>query len=208
MLGETLNDIGFTKEIVPRHYAVKESVFPFSRFPDVDTILGPEMRSTGEVMGIDDDFFHAFMKAQIGASNEPAESGQVFISVRDKDKWSVVPVARTLVELGFELVSTKGTARYLKENGLDARVVNKVKEGQPHIVDDIINGEIAMVINTTVGTSAVADSRSIRRETLNRAIPYFTTLAGARAAIQAMAESKTSAPGVKSLQEFHALLSR
>lgn len=208
MLGETLKDIGFTQEIVPRHYAVKESVFPFSRFPDVDTILGPEMRSTGEVMGIDDDFFHAFMKAQIGASNEPAESGQVFISVRDKDKWSVVPVARTLVELGFELVSTKGTARYLKENGLDARVVNKVKEGQPHIVDDIINGEIAMVINTTVGTSAVADSRSIRRETLNRAIPYFTTLAGARAAIQAMAESKTSAPGVKSLQEFHALLSR
>lgn len=206
MLGETLKDLNFEREIVPRHFAVKESVFPFSRFPEVDTLLGPEMRSTGEVMGIDDDFFHAFMKAQIAASNEPATKGRVFVSVRDKDKWSTVPIVRMLIELGFEVVSTRGTAHYLEENGLKARTINKVKEGQPHIVDAIINGEISMVINTTVGTSAVQDSRSIRRETLNRGIPYFTTLSGARATIQALHESQTSAPRVKSLQEFHALV--
>jgi carbamoyl-phosphate synthase large subunit len=204
MLGETLEDVGLTKEIVPRHFAVKESVFPFSKFPEVDTILGPEMRSTGEVMGIDKDFNAAFIKAQIGAFNSPPESGRVFVSVRDVDKWSIVPIARKLKSLGFDLVSTRGTARYLIENGVTATPINKVKEGQPHIVDAIINGEIDMVINTTVGGHAIQDSRSIRRETLNRGVPYFTTLAGAAAAVGALYESQTATRSVRSIQEFHA----
>ncbi len=204
MLGETLEDVGLTKEIIPKHFAVKESVFPFSKFPEVDTILGPEMRSTGEVMGIDKDFNAAFIKAQIGGFNSPPESGRVFVSVRDIDKWSIVPIARKLKSLGFDVVSTRGTARYLIENGVTATPINKVKEGQPHIVDAIINGEIDMVINTTVGGPAIQDSRSIRRETLNRGVPYFTTLAGAAAAVGALFESQTATRGVRSIQEFHA----
>lgn len=204
MLGESLQDVGLTREIIPRHFAVKESVFPFTKFPEVDTLLGPEMRSTGEVMGIDVDFNAAFIKAQIGAFNTPPKAGRVFVSVRDADKWSAVPVCRKLIALGFTIVSTRGTARYLGENGIAATPINKVKEGQPHILDAIINGEIAMVINTTVGTQAIQDSRSIRRETLNRGVSYFTTLAGAAAAVGALYESQTATPSVRSIQEFHA----
>jgi carbamoyl-phosphate synthase large subunit len=162
------------------------------------------MRSTGEVMGIDADFHAAFIKAQIGAFNSPPSGGRVFVSVRDADKWSIVPICRKLKSLGFEIFSTRGTARYLAENGVSATRINKVKEGQPHIVDALINGQIDMVINTTVGGSAVQDSRSIRRETLNRGVPYFTTLAAASAAVGAMFESQKTTPQVRSLQEFHA----
>jgi len=204
MLGEKLGSLGLTREILPRHFAVKESVFPFTKFPEVDTILGPEMRSTGEVMGIDDDFNNAFIKAQIAAFNEPATGGTVFLSVRNSDKWASVPVARTLKKLGFDIVSTRGTAKYLAENGIDVSPINKVKEGQPHIVDAIINGEISTVINTTIGAQSIRDSRSIRRETVNRGIPYFTTLSAAAATFSALLEAQEREAGVKSIQEYHA----
>ncbi|MBA2661824.1 MAG: carbamoyl-phosphate synthase large subunit [Bradymonadaceae bacterium] len=203
MLGEKLSDMGLTHERVPDYFSVKESVFPFNKFPEVDTILGPEMRSTGEAMGIDQGFNIAFLKAQIASKNEPPREGTVFISVKDSDKWAVVPVVRGLKELGFEIVSTRGTADYLRQNGLEVRSVNKVKEGQPHIVDLIINAEVSMVINTTIGGHAVRDSRSIRRATLQLGIPYFTTLAAAKAAVGAMREVAESQPGVRSLQEYH-----
>ena len=201
MLGESLSEIGVT-ESVPRHYAVKECVFPFAKFPDVDTLLGPEMRSTGEVMGIDEDFHMAFVKAQIGASNVPPTEGTVFVSVRDRDKWAAVPIVKNLVALGFEIVATRGTAGYLAQNGLAVRSINKVKEGQPHIVDALINGEIAMVINTTVGSHAIRDSRSIRRQALNHSIPYFTTVAAAAATVNAMLRSQHTKHSVKPLQDY------
>ncbi|MFU8805431.1 MAG: carbamoyl-phosphate synthase large subunit, partial [Bradymonadaceae bacterium] len=203
MLGEKLIDLGLTVERIPPYFSVKESVFPFNKFPEVDTILGPEMRSTGECMGIDDNFAMAFYKAQVAGSNEPPLSGKVFISLKNTDKWSSVPVAQQLQALGFELVATRGTAQYLRQNGLEVRSINKVKEGQPHIVDAIINKEIAMVINTTIGGPAIRDSRSIRRATLQLGIPYFTTLAGARGAVGAMTELARSTPSVCSLQEYH-----
>ncbi len=208
MLGETMAEVGLTHEITPPYFSVKESVFPFIKFPEVDTILGPEMRSTGEVMGIDADFHIAFIKAQIGASNPPPKPGKVFLSVRNPDKWSCVPIAKKLIELGFTIVSTRGTSRYLAENGLSVEPINKVKEGQPHIVDAIINNEIAMVINTTIGAQSIKDSRSIRRETVNRGIPYFTTLSGAAAAINAMHAVRERQPGVLSLQKHHELMRR
>ncbi len=203
MVGESLDQIGFVEEVVPAHYAVKQSVFPFNKFPNVDTILGPEMRSTGEVMGIDEDYFAAFIKAQYGAANHGSIGGTAFISVRNTDKWAVVPIARGLSNIGFELVATRGTARYLEQNDIPVTSINKVKEGQPHIVDAIINGEITFVVNTTVGAQSIADSRSIRRETLTRCVPYYTTIAGANAAMRAMAEMDNDGFRVKSIQAFH-----
>ncbi len=204
MLGEKLSDMGLTHEIVPDFFSVKETVFPFNKFPEVDTLLGPEMRSTGEAMGIDRDFNIAFLKAQIASNNAPPASGKVFISVKDNDKWAVVPIARTLQELGLEIVSTRGTAEYLRQNGVEVLQINKVKEGQPHIVDLIINADIAMVVNTTIGTQAIQDSRSIRRATLNLGVPYFTTIAAARAAVAAMRDvAHGTHVGVRSIQEFH-----
>src|SRR5262249_53554284 len=141
------------REIVPSHVAVKEAVFPFAKFPGTDTLLGPEMRSTGEVMGIDRDFPMAFAKAEIGAGTKLPHSGKAFISVRDADKPGVLEVARKLVELGFGIVATHGTAQFLREHGLAAEGVNKVKEGHPHCVDLIVNGEIALVVNTTTVTT-------------------------------------------------------
>jgi carbamoyl-phosphate synthase large subunit len=205
MAGETLVELGFTAERTPKVYCVKESVFPFTKFPEVDIVLGPQMLSTGEVMGIDASFELAFLKAQIGAGNSPAESGEVFISVRDEDKWSLVPVARKLHELGFGIVSTRGTAKLLEAHGVPARLVNKVKEGQPHIVDEVINGKIAMMINTTSGRAAIQDSRAIRRALINRGLPYFTTLAAAKAAVAAMAAGRETAMTIRPLQELYKL---
>ncbi len=201
MLGESLVEMDVT-EVIPRHYAVKECVFPFAKFPDVDTLLGPEMKSTGEVMGIDADFDMAFVKAQIGAFNMPPTGGAAFISVRDRDKWAVVPVAKHLVTLGFEIVATRGTAHYLRENGVTVRAINKVKEGQPHIVDALINGEITMVINTTVGGQAIKDSRSIRRQALNHGISYYTTVSAAAATVNAMVRIQRVEPTVRPLQDY------
>ncbi|RAL23547.1 carbamoyl phosphate synthase large subunit [Lujinxingia litoralis] len=204
MLGESLEALGFTEERVPAFFSVKESVFPFTKFPEVDSLLSPEMRSTGEGMGIDPSYEMAFYKAQVGAGNAPPTTGTVFISVKDDDKWASVPIARGLSELGFHLVATRGTADYLRQNGLDVRPINKVREGQPHIVDAMINGEVDMVINTTVSGQAVQDSRTIRRAALQLGMTYFTTLAAARGAVGALGALARTQPTVHSIQELHA----
>ncbi|RMD50151.1 MAG: carbamoyl-phosphate synthase large subunit, partial [Alphaproteobacteria bacterium] len=175
-------------------FSVKEAVLPFARFPGVDTILGPEMRSTGEVMGWDRSFPRAFLKAELAAGTVLPESGRVFISVRDADKTAqLVETARILAELGFEIVATRGTAAFLEEHGIAAEVINKVYEGRPNIVDALKNGEIALVMNTTEGAAAIEDSRGIRAAALEGRIPYFTTLAGSHAAALAM-RARTEGP--------------
>jgi carbamoyl-phosphate synthase large subunit len=206
MIGRTLAELGvrdFTTSW-PSHVAVKEAVFPFTKFPGTDTLLGPEMRSTGEVMGIDRDFPMAFAKAEIGAGTKLPRKGKVFISVRDEDKSQALEVARRLVELGFGVVATHGTARYFAAQGVAAEGVNKVKEGSPHCVDSIVRGEIAMVVNTTsVGVQTIRDSFSIRRSALVKDVPYFTTMAAARAAVSAILALNRGALDVRSLQEYH-----
>src|SRR5712664_2815409 len=201
-VGKTLAEQGITKTVVPKHMSVKEAVFPFHRFSRADTILGPEMRSTGEVMGLDDSFARAFAKAQIAAGNTLPLEGRVFISVRDEDKEGTVDLARRMVACGFEVVATQGTARYFRERGVPATPVLKVAEGRPHIVDKIIDGEIALVFNTTSGKQAIADSYSIRRETLMHGIPYFTALTSCRAAVAAIEALRQGPPSVKALQEY------
>ncbi|GGM28525.1 carbamoyl-phosphate synthase large subunit [Pseudomonas asuensis] len=202
MAGKTLEEIGFTKEIIPPYYSVKEAVFPFAKFPGVDPLLGPEMKSTGEVMGVGDSFAEAFSKAQLGASEILPTSGCAFISVRDDDKPFVADVARELVALGFEVVATAGTARVIEEAGLPVRRVNKVTEGRPHVVDMIKNDEITLVINTTEGRQSIADSYSIRRNALQHKICCTTTLAGGQAICEALkfGAEKT----VRRLQDLHA----
>jgi carbamoyl-phosphate synthase large subunit len=205
MVGRTLSEMG-VREIVPPHVGVKEAVFPFVKFPGTDTILGPEMRSTGEVMGIDKDFAMAFAKAQIGAGTRlptDGRQGAAFISVRDEDKPAVLEVAKKLRELGFRVVATHGTAKFFRDHGVEADGVNKVLEGRPHCVDAIVNGEFSIVINTTSAGQAVRDSFSIRRTALTKDVPYFTTIAAARAAAQAIASLKRGALDVRSLQEYH-----
>jgi carbamoyl-phosphate synthase large subunit len=202
MSGKSLRELGVTAEIEPRHIAVKESVFPFVKFPGVDTLLGPEMKSTGEVMGIDENFARAFAKAQLGAGVKLPMSGKVFISVRDADKKHIVSLAKKLYDNGFKLVATCGTAAFLQEKGISVSVINKVLEGRPHIVDSIKNNEICMVINTTQGAQAVADSFSIRRNTLVSNIAYYTTVAGARAAVDGIIAIAGEQLDVKPLQEY------
>ena len=183
MAGESLASFGL---VPPRfdHIAVKEAVFPFARFPGVDTVLGPEMRSTGEVMGLDRDYAVAFAKSQLGSGTPVPTGGTVFVSVRDADKPRITPTIRLLVELGFQVIATSGTQRFLVEQGVPAAKINKVLEGRPHIVDAIANGEVQLLFNTTDGPQALADSRSLRRAALLRKVPYYTTLAGAVAATQ------------------------
>jgi len=203
IMGERLADIGFTKEVTPSHLSVKESVFPFARFPGVDIILGPEMKSTGEVMGIDRSFGLAFAKSQLAAGQKLPLSGTVFISVKDEDKMALLKTAFMFYDLGFSIVATKGTSAFLNRHGIKNKRVNKVREGRPHIVDMIKNGDIHLVINTTSNKKAISESYSIRRTTLTKDIPYTTTLAGAKAtalAIQAMVQGEID---VKTLQEYH-----
>ena len=203
-VGKTLREQGITKSVTPKHLSVKEAVFPFHRFSRTDTILGPEMRSTGEVMGVDDSFPRAFAKAQIAAGNALPKGGRVFISVRDEDKEGAAELAQRLVAIGFEVVATDGTARYFNSRGVPAQAVLKVAEGRPHIVDKIIDGEIALVFNTTSGKKAIEDSFSIRRETLMHGIPYFTALTSCFAAVGAL-EALASGPlGVKAMQDYSA----
>jgi carbamoyl-phosphate synthase large subunit len=186
MAGEKLT--GFTLPgSTPAHTAVKEAVFPFNRFPGVDTILGPEMKSTGEVMGLDRDFGLAYAKAQLGAGVKLPVKGNVFISVRDRDKANAVEVGRRLMEQGFGLIATDGTARAFELAGMAVRRVNKVSQGQPHIVDAMIDDEVELVINTSEGAMAIQDSYSLRRTALVHNIPYVTTIAGARATVAAIA---------------------
>ena len=206
MAGKTLAQMGVTSEIVPPYYSVKEAVFPFIKFPGVDTILGPEMRSTGEVMGIGQSFSEAFVKSQLAAGVLLPTSGKVFMSVRDQDKDKIVELARELSQNGFELIATHGTAHALSEHGLQANRVNKVAEGRPHVVDMIKNGEIAMIINTVDHSQAsIRDSYSIRRTALQGRVTYFTTIAGAKAASNGI--SQMTDLGVRSLQSAHSLLS-
>ena len=202
MAGKTLRELGVIDEIEPAHMSVKEAVFPFVKFPGVDTILGPEMKSTGEVMGIDDNFAKAYAKAQLGAGVKLPRSGNVFISVRDVDKKHIVSAAKKLYDAGFKLVATRGTAAYLQEKGIPVQVVNKVLEGRPHIVDSIKNNEICMVINTTQGAQAVADSFSIRRNALVNNVAYYTTATGARAAVDGIIAICHEELSVKPIQDY------
>ncbi len=203
MMGKTLAELGLTSEIEVSHFSVKEAVFPFDRFAGVDTLLGPEMKSTGEVMGIDKDFERAYAKSQASANNTMPLSGKVFISVKDKDKPALPPMARKLLSLGFSLAATRGTAFYLRQVGIDVETVNKVGEGRPHCVDLIKNREIDFVINTVTGAKAQRDSFSIRETALQYNITYSTTIAGARAAINAIEVMKKKDLNIKSLQEYH-----
>jgi carbamoyl-phosphate synthase large subunit len=202
MAGRTLAELGFTSERVPPHVAVKESVFPFVRFAGVDTILGPEMKSTGEVMGIDRSFAMAFAKAEFAAGTDLPPAGMVFVSVRDSDKPQLEPLARGLVTMGFELVATSGTARHIQRLGINCASVNKVAEGSRHVVDLMREGRIAAVINTP-DAEGTADSFSIRRTALELKLPFFTTMAGAQAAVEGIAALKTDSPAAHALQDYH-----
>ena len=202
MAGERLADFVTGSRPWTLHVAVKEAVFPFARFPGVDLILGPEMKSTGEVMGLDSDFGRAFAKSQLGSGTELPLSGKVFVSVRDGDKAGLVEPCRQLVEWGFELVATQGTAATLGEAGLAVVVVNKVREGRPDIVDEMRSGRIQLVFNTTEGAQAIADSFSLRRTALTHNIPYYTTVAGARAAVQAIGALRRGGLEVAPLQSY------
>jgi carbamoyl-phosphate synthase large subunit len=195
--------LGFTREIIPSYVAVKESVFPFAKFPGVDIILGPEMRSTGEVMGIGPSFSEAFNKALLAAGMRLPNKGRVFVSVRDDDKAAACEIALRLAQLGFEIVATRGTTDALCRSGVSARRINKVAEGRPHAVDMLLNREIDMVINTTAGHKTVLDSYTIRRQTLLAGIPYFTTIAEAAAAVWVIESGLNRPLAVRSLQEYH-----
>ena len=202
MAGARLSDFRLDDQAIAPHVAVKEAVFPFNRFPEVDTILGPEMKSTGEVMGLDSSFERAFAKSQLGAGVKLPDSGRVFLSVRDSDKAAAVGVARRLIDMGFGIVATRGTAARLREAGLPVTVVNKVLEGRPHCVDAIRSGEIQLVINTAAGAQSVTDSFDIRRSALTHFVPHYTTIAGARAAAHAIAAMRTGALEVAPLQAY------
>ena len=201
MAGRSLSEQGVTKEVIPNYYSVKEAVFPFIKFQGVDPILGPEMKSTGEVMGVGRTFGEAFAKSQLAASVALPTGGKAFISVRDVDKTAVVNVAKNLSALGFSLMATRGTQVVLAEAGVDCEHVNKVAEGQPHIVDMIKNDEIALIVNTTEGRQSVADSREIRRAALQHQVNYTTTLAAARATCQALESEHNDS--VNCLQSLH-----
>ena len=202
MAGAKLSEFRLDDDAIARHVAVKEAVFPFNRFPDVDTILGPEMKSTGEVMGLDASFERAFAKAQLGAGVKLPLAGRVFLSVRDADKQAAVGVARRLLDMGFTISATRGTATKLRDAGLEVTVVNKVLEGRPHCVDAIRSGEIQLVINTASGAQSVTDSFDIRRSALTHGLPHYTTIAGARAAAHAIAALKSGTLEVAPLQSY------
>jgi carbamoyl-phosphate synthase large subunit len=203
MAGQTLQELGLTEEKILRHIAVKEAVFPFDRFHGVDTILGPEMKSTGEVMGIDEDFGLAYGKSQIACGNRIPLTGKIFISLKDKDKPSSVPIAKKLLELGLSLVATRGTAGYLSAHGLAVEVINKVAEGRPHIVDLIKNRAIDFIVNTVSGAQAQKDSFSIRQSALQYKVPFTTTMSGARAVVNAIEILKKKQMHIKPIQEYH-----
>ena len=201
MVGRKLRDFGLDGERRPAHYSVKEAVFPFVKLPGVDPLLGPEMMSTGEVMGIGPTFGEAFAKALLATGDELPAGGTIFTSVRDGDKRDTVEVSRDLVRLGYEIVATRGTARVLEAAGVRCRTVNKVQEGRPHVVDMLKNGEIDMIVNTTEGSRAIADSYTIRRTAVQYGVPYFTTVEGARALVEAIRAPSAATPS--SIQELH-----
>ena len=202
MMGKTLAELGLTEEVIPAYFSVKEAVLPFNKFPGVDPILSPEMKSTGEVMGTGDTFAEAFAKAVLGAGITLPQTGKVVISVKERDKAGVVSVAQQLVNMGFEVCATRGTAEYLKKAGLEVSTVNKVNEGRPHMVDMIKNHEVVFIINTTEGRQSILDSAEIRRSALHNKVYYTTTLAGAEASVMAM--QRLEQTPVRRLQDLHA----
>ncbi len=201
MVGQSLASFDL-KASANGHVAVKSPVFPFAKFPGVDILLGPEMKSTGEVMGIDCNFETAFLKSQIAAGLSLPSSGKVFISVKMSDREAVLPLARDLVDMGFEVVATRGTAKFLQDQGLDIKTINKVIEGRPHIVDAMKDGSIHLVLNTTEGKQSIADSYSLRRTALMQGIPYYTTMSGCYAAVKALRVLKSGSLEVSPLQSY------
>jgi carbamoyl-phosphate synthase large subunit len=206
MLGQSLEELGITREVIPPHISVKEAVMPFDRFPDVDTLLGPEMKSTGEVMGLGLDFGSAYAKAQLGAGQKLPVEGTVFISVMDTDKEAVVPVARKFETMGFTILSTSGTGAFLSDRGVQVHLVNKLEQGRPHVEDAVKNGQIQLVINTGTGDDSRNDGYVIRRAALKFSIPYVTTVAGALAVSKAVETLKSNVMTVSPLQEYHDVL--
>jgi carbamoyl-phosphate synthase large subunit len=204
MSGRKLKDLGFIREIQPKHISVKEAVFPFNKFPGVDTLLGPEMKSTGEVMGIGTSFGIAFAKAQLGGGMRLPKSGRVFISVRDEDKASAAVIAQKLHKVGFSIVATRGTAAFFATRGIPAEVVKKIQDGSPHIGDQIKKGEVSIVINTPQDAHSHADSYLIRRYALDYQVPYFTTMAGAEAAAEGIEYLEQREFDVHALQDYEA----
>lgn len=203
MSGETLEDLNFTSEIIPRHISVKEAVLPFDKFPGSDTLLGPEMRSTGEVMGIDTDFGKGFAKAELAANQRLPLSGTVLVSMSDRDKESVVSVVKELAELGFSVSATEGTRKALIQQGVEnVKLVLKLHEGRPNILDEIKNEKIQLILNTPSGEEAQADGRKIRRSALAYKIPIITTIAGAKATADAIRSLKSQPLEVKALQDY------
>ncbi|MFT5448868.1 MAG: carbamoyl-phosphate synthase large subunit, partial [Gammaproteobacteria bacterium] len=201
MAGFSLDQQGIGAERVPKFYAVKEAVFPFVKFPGVDPLLGPEMKSTGEVMGVGRTFGAAFARASLGAGEELPRSGKIFISVREQDRQAAIDVARALRALDFEIVATRGTGKAITDAGIECAIINKVREGRPHVVDSVKNGEISMIVNTTEGKQAIADSFTIRRNALQHKVPYATTMAFAKAVVVALQGEE--ATEVTCLQDLH-----
>ncbi|MDQ6914061.1 MAG: ATP-grasp domain-containing protein, partial [Verrucomicrobiota bacterium] len=203
MAGKTLSELGFTKEIVPKHFSVKEPVFPFLRYQGSDTGLGPEMKSTGEVMGIDADLGLAYAKAQMAAPPALPKSGNVFISVKDSDKESVVPLARDYIALGFGVIATSGTAAMLAAAGIPVHRVFKLREGRPHVLDRIKNGDVQLIINTPSGKIPREDEIKMRSGARTLKIPIITTMRAAQASVRGIASLQKSSLQVKTLQEYH-----
>jgi len=208
MLGKTLKELGFTHEPEPGHVSVKESVFPFNRFPGADIILGPEMKSTGEVMGIDEEFGRAFAKSQLAAGQVLPTTGTVFVSVKDADKPKVYPSVRRLYEMGFHIMATHGTSRFLHGLGIPSRPAKKIAHGRPHVVDHIKNGEIQLVINTPSGVESAGGSQHIRHAVIQYGIPYATTLSGAAAMTSGIEALRKGGLAVRPLQDYHRRISR
>ncbi|HKG93439.1 MAG TPA: carbamoyl-phosphate synthase large subunit [Gemmatimonadaceae bacterium] len=206
MLGESLAEVGLREEIVPPYVSVKEAVFPFKKFPQVDTLLGPEMRSTGEVMGISDSFGSAFAKSQLAAENGLPRGGAIFVTVNDADKPNVTPIVRRFHELGFTIMATSGTARYLRGRGVPVTPVLKIHEGRPNAIDHMLNGEVQLLINTPLGKHAQADDYRLRQAAIAHRVPYTTTLSAAGAACDAVLALRSRTPAVRALQDWHSLL--
>jgi len=202
MSGKTLESLNLTEEPVVKHVAVKEAVLPFNKFPGADTLLGPEMRSTGEVMGIDSDFGRAFAKAEIAASVNLSTTGTVFVSVSDRHKQAIIPVVLDLIDLGFKIVSTSGTRKVLLDNGIEVELILKLHEGRPHIIDWIKNQKIQFIINTPSGEDGKEDGRTIRRTALDYKLPIITTIAGARATVSALRSLRSEPLEVKAIQDY------
>jgi carbamoyl-phosphate synthase large subunit len=202
MVGQSLESQGITTEVEPKYVSVKESVFPFAKFPGVDIVLGPEMRSTGEVMGIDTTFAAAFAKSQLAASCRLPESGNVFISVAPRDRLAIVPIASRLASLGYSLMGTSGTAAALAEHGIIVEVVRKIAEGRPNLLDHLANGRIALIVNTPSGKGARTDEGRIRASAVSHGIPCITTIAGAKAAVAAIERLREGPLSVYALQDL------